>query len=125
MRWLWIVGFLSGCIDLGGRAPDGAAEGDGAQVDGGPVVDVVMSGLAFRPATIEVARGTTVRWTNLDAVAHTVTEGNPGGSGTRVFDSPLMSTGDEFQYRFDEIGEWLYFCRTHPNVMRNNVVRVF
>ncbi len=125
MRWLSALAFLAGCVDLGGQAPDAAAQSDGSLVDGGPVVDVVLSALAFRPGTVEIERGTTVRWTNLDAVAHTVTEGSPGGSAARVFDSPLLSTGQSFLWLFDDPGEWIYFCRTHPNVMRNNVVRVF
>ncbi|MBI2893426.1 MAG: hypothetical protein HYY06_07725 [Deltaproteobacteria bacterium] len=125
MRWLLVLIPLAGCVDLGGHAPDASPEPDGSLVDGGPVVDVVLSGLAFRPGTVEIPAGTTVRWTNLDAVAHTVTEGSPGGSAARVFDSPLLSTGQSFLWRFDEPGEWIYFCRTHPNVMRNNVVRVF
>jgi plastocyanin len=40
----------------------------------GPGINEVwIQGMAFRPATITVTAGTTIKWTNKDGVAHTVT----------------------------------------------------
>ena len=37
-----------------------------------------LAGFAFDPATVSVAAGGTVTWTNEDNTAHTVTAGAPG-----------------------------------------------
>ncbi len=61
--------------------------------------------------------GTTVVWTNDDAIAHTVTSGTSDGSrgsADGIFDSGFMNTGDTFSYTFDEPGEFPYFCLPHP-----------
>ena len=61
--------------------------------------------------------GTTVRWTNNDAIAHTVTSGISDGSvGTAdgIFDSSFLNDGDTFVYTFEEVGEFPYFCTPHP-----------
>lgn len=118
---------LGGCWDLGGPPPDAGPLPDTERppVDGGGVVEVSIAGLAFRPVTIEVPRGTTVRWTNYDAVAHTVTAGEPNAATPPLWDSPLLATGGVYERRFDDPGDWVYYCRTHPQVMRGNIVRVF
>ena len=64
--------------------------------------------MVYAPATVEVSAGTTVRWTNDDAVIHTVTARD--GS----FNSGVMKTGDEFSLTFDEPGTYDYFCAIHP-----------
>jgi plastocyanin len=49
-----------------------------------------------------------VRWTNEDAVIHTVTARD--GS----YSSGVMKPGDEFSLTFDEPGAYDYFCAIHP-----------
>ncbi len=122
---------LAGCVDLGGPAPDAGplpdAEAGPVDGDGGLVYDVAIAGMAFRPAKIQILVGATVRWTNYDAVPHTATQGRPGVAGTPYFASPLLSAGsagDSYEFRFVDRGEWLYFCTTHPNVMKDAVVQV-
>ena len=64
----------SGCVQSAGTpAP---ATGNAG------VTDVVIQNFAFAPADLTVGMGTTVRWTNQDSVAHTVT-GTGFDSGTR------------------------------------------
>lgn len=119
---------LCGCVDLGGPAPDAGplpdAEAGPVDGDGGLVYDVAIAGMAFRPARIQVPLGATVRWTNYDAVQHTATQGRPGVAGTPLFASPLLDAGDAFEFRFVDRGEWLYYCMTHPNFMKDAVVQV-
>jgi nitrite reductase (NO-forming) len=72
---------------------------------------------AYDPLDLTVTVGTTVRWTNNDAIAHTVTSGISDGSvGTAdgIFDSSFLNDGDTFVYTFEEVGEFPYFCTPHP-----------
>ncbi len=69
--------------------------------------DITISGFSFQPQTINVTGGTTVTWTNLDAVAHTVT------SDTGLFDSGLISPGQTFSRTFNEAGTFDYHCSIH------------
>lgn len=125
-HWLLLgLPVVAGCVDLGTTPPPApeppdadpadATEGDAPRNR----VKVVLSALRFAPQALEIPRGTVVEWTNRDAVPHTVTEGTPEGGGTRLFDSPLLATGDVFRFTFREAGSWVYFCRTHANVMRD------
>ena len=71
----------------------------------------------FMPVTITVGVGTSVVWNQVGDQPHSVTAA--GGS----FDSnpdcgPLESDrclgqGDGFQFKFDEPGEFVYYCRVH------------
>ncbi|HEX2089381.1 MAG TPA: plastocyanin/azurin family copper-binding protein [Actinomycetota bacterium] len=69
---------------------------------------VEIKGFAFVPATIEVTRGTTVRWTNSDPTEHTVT------SREQSFGSDPLASGQTFTTRFNEAGTFRYFCAIHP-----------
>ncbi len=63
--------------------------------------------------TVEV--GTTVTWTNDDAILHTVT------ATDGAFDSGFFGEGERWSYTFDEPGEYEYYCVPHP-WMRAKVV---
>lgn len=125
VRLVAVLAVLAGCVDLGGVPPDAPPIPDAGLIDddgGGPLIEVAMYGLKFDPKVIEISPGTRVRWTNYDAVPHTVTEGDPGG--TPLWTSPLMATGDVYEQRFVEVADWEYHCATHPNIMRDNQVLV-
>lgn len=77
--------------------------------------EIEISGFAFVPATITVTVGTTVTWTNLDSVAHTVT------SETDLFDSGNLARNATFSYSFADRGTFSYFCAIHP-YMRAKVI---
>lgn len=69
----------------------------------------------FIPAQITVQKGTEVTWVNDDTAIHTVTSGNASlGTGDGVFDSSILSPGEEFSYIFEAEGPFLYFCTLHP-----------
>lgn len=74
---------------------------------------VSIQNLSFNPGNLTVSAGTTVRWTNNDNVAHTVTSGSPGNQ-TGLFDSGNLPPGGTFEFTFSETGTFNYFCTLHP-----------
>jgi amicyanin len=74
----------------------------------GRTTAVTIENFQYSAATITIAAGTTVTWTNKDSVQHTVTErGN-------LFDSGLLGNGQSFSYTFNQPGEYEYYCIPHP-----------
>jgi plastocyanin len=71
---------------------------------------------SFSPNPVEVKVGETVTWINDDSGRHTVT------SKDGVFDSGMMGKGQSFSHTFDKVGEYLYFCEPHPNMVGTVVV---
>ncbi len=83
-----------------------------ASPPGGAAVQVTIRNYSFNPSTLEVRAGTTVRWVNMDMVAHTVSFGtheNPAG-----IESPLLGHMGSFSYTFSEAGTHVYHCDPHP-----------
>ncbi len=70
--------------------------------------------LCYDPPSLIIFKGGEVIWRNDDDAAHTVTSGTilEGPSGT--FDSGLIKSGQTFSHRFDNTGEYPYFCMIHP-----------
>jgi plastocyanin len=71
-------------------------------------VDVPIQAFVFPAETLTVPVGTTVTWTNLDPVAHTVTDVN----GT--YDSGLFDEAVSWSMTFTEPGTYVYYCIPHP-----------
>lgn len=87
--------------------------------------EVFMRQIAFDPPEITIHVGETVTWTNMDIVPHTATSGNPEDADFgSVFQSALLGINDSFTHTFDEPGEFIYFCETHPVAMRDAKVIV-
>lgn len=74
----------------------------------GPTVKASVRSIAFQPSRIEITTGTTVAWTNDDAVEHTVT------ATDRSFDSGTMAPGATWRYTFTKPGTYQIFCVVHP-----------
>jgi len=77
---------------------------------------VIIKGFAFDPATITVATGTTVTWTNMDTVAHTVVEAN------NAFSSQTLENGQSYSHTFNDIGTFEYKCGIHPTMSGKVIV---
>ena len=77
---------------------------------------VTIQNMAFSPATLTVTAGTTVKWTNKDAMAHTVT------SDTGVFDSGNVSVNGVYSYTFNTAGTFAYHCTIHPTMKAQVIV---
>ena len=76
------------------------------QAGGGPTVS--MRNNRYIPSSVTVRSGQTVRWTNDDAVAHTVT----ATSGAQ-FDSGTIEAGDHYEYKPTSAGRISYYCTIH------------
>jgi len=69
---------------------------------------VTIQQFTYRPDMETIPVGTTVDWTNLDLVAHTVT------SDTGVFDSGLLQNRGTCAITFTTPGTFAYHCTIHP-----------
>ncbi|MFY9301312.1 MAG: plastocyanin/azurin family copper-binding protein, partial [Candidatus Nitrosotenuis sp.] len=68
----------------------------------------------FIPSEVTTDVGSEVVWTNDDTAGHTVTSGTLDGGPDGIFDSSLFMAGKTFSYKFEETGEFPYFCVVHP-----------
>jgi plastocyanin len=75
----------------------------------------------FSPASLTITQGSTVVWTNNGNSSHTVTSGTPSSSPGTIFDSPNMTHGQTFSFRFTEAGTFSYFCRVHGSSMAGTI----
>jgi plastocyanin len=89
-------------------APSEAAPSEAPAAGGGDAVTI--QNFAFGPASLSVAAGTTVTWTNSDSAPHTAT----GDDGS--FDSSNIAPGATFSHAFETAGTFAYHCSLHPNM---------
>jgi len=74
-------------------------------------VSVTIQGFAFHPASVTVPAGTTVTWTNLDAVSHTVVSDSSG-----KFSSTNLGMEQSYSFTFTEPGSYPYHCGIHTTM---------
>lgn len=68
----------------------------------------------FVPSEVTTDVGSEVVWSNEDSASHTVTSGDPKNGPDGKFDSSLFLSGQTFSHKFEESGEFPYFCLVHP-----------
>jgi len=73
--------------------------------------------MRFTQDRIEIAAGTTIRWTNNDQLQHSVTA-NDGS-----WDSGLINPGATWSHTFTQPGEYAFHCTPHPFMKGVVVVR--
>jgi plastocyanin len=78
---------------------------------------VKIGNFTFSPATLTVAPGTTVTWTNEDDIPHTIVAKN------KAFRSKTLDTDNQFSFTFATPGEYDYFCSLHPHMVGKIVVK--
>jgi plastocyanin len=81
--------------------------------------EVKIDNFSFGPATLTVAPGTTVTWTNRDDIPHTVVSTDE----PKVFKSKVLDTDEKFSYTFTKAGTFAYFCSMHPKMTGTVVVK--
>ncbi|MGI0148538.1 MAG: cupredoxin domain-containing protein [Thermoplasmata archaeon] len=107
-----VIGFIIGAIIAGAIGAGvilrnlSAGSADIEIVPGAP-----SAAMAFSPQTFHASVGDTVLWINKDTTSHTVTS-----NGTGPLNSPLMSTGGTYSYRFTVAGTYYYYCNPHPQM---------
>ena len=69
----------------------------------------------FAPASITVAPGTTVTWTNSDNFTHSVTFADDAAPGQ------VLAPGETVERTFDRVGTFTYVCTFHSQDMRGTV----
>lgn len=74
----------------------------------GNTVNIVN--MSFSPSNLTVVAGTTVTWTNNDAMDHTAT------SDTGLFDSGNIGGGKSYSQKFSTVGSFPYHCTIHPGM---------
>jgi plastocyanin len=83
-------------------------ESDSAAAGGAHAI--AIDHFSFAPARAAIAVGTTVTWSNRDDAPHNIV------STERRFKSPVLDTGEQFSYRFEQPGTYKYFCSLHPRM---------
>jgi plastocyanin len=81
--------------------------------------EVKIDNFSFAPATLTVAVGTAVTWTNRDDIPHTVVSTDD----PRAFKSKVLDTDEKFSYTFTKAGTFPYFCSVHPKMTGTVVVK--
>jgi plastocyanin len=80
--------------------------------------EIKIDNFSFGPATITIAAGTTVTWTNNDDVPHVVTSDD-----NKMFKSKALDTDDHFSFTFSKPGTYNYYCAIHPKMTAKIVVQ--
>lgn len=79
---------------------------------------VSIDNFTFTPASLTVAAGTKVMWTNHDDIPHNVVS----AERPPVFKSKVLDTDDSFVMVFATPGHYAYFCGLHPHMQGTIVV---
>jgi plastocyanin len=79
--------------------------------------EVKIDNFTFTPATVTVAVGTQVTWTNRDDIPHTVV------TEDKAIKSKALDTDEKFTYTFTKPGTYVYFCSIHPKMKGTVVVQ--
>jgi plastocyanin len=96
--------------------PKYAAPSSSAPVQSG-VVQVAYRNITISPDTLRVKVGSTIKWTNYDAVEHNVTsEGGP-----QSFASKDFGEGGTFEIKATKPGLIHYQCTIHPASMNGAI----
>jgi amicyanin len=88
---------------------------DANNAGAGPVATVTLDHNTFIPAEITVVAGTTVTWTNTEAMPHTVVDQN------KAFRSKTLVKDASFSFTFTTAGDYDYLCSIHP-FMKGKVI---
>jgi len=72
--------------------------------------EVFIQNMMFNPVSIAVPINTTIKWTNKDGVAHTVT------STTGLFNSGNIGSGSNYTHQFTTAGTYPYKCTLHSGM---------
>jgi len=115
-KTVWIVSLLT-TVMVAALLLSAASPGSSAKASQPTSAEVKVDNFSFGPASLTVAVGTTVTWTNRDDIPHTVV------STDKVFKSKVLDTDEKFSFTFDKAGTYPYFCSIHPKMTGSVVVQ--
>ena len=96
--------------------PKYASPSASAPVQSG-VVQIAYRNIAIAPDTLRVKVGSTIRWTNYDAIEHNVTS----RGGPAHFASANFGEGKTFEVKLTAAGVIHYLCTIHPTSMNGTI----
>jgi plastocyanin len=112
---LTITVAFAGCSSYQSPAPQGAGTAAPAAGPGA----ITIKSFAFSPQEMTVKQGTTVTWTNLDGVGHTIV--SDAGAPDAISSEPI-SQGASFSFTFTKPGTYPYHCSIHPSMTGSVIV---
>jgi len=115
-KTVWIVGLFATVI-AATLLLSAASPRSSAKTAEPTTAEVKVDNFSFGPATLTVAVGTTVTWTNRDDIPHTIV------SNDKVFKSKVLDTDEKFSFTFAKAGAYSYFCSIHPKMTGSVVVQ--
>ena len=68
----------------------------------------------YEPMHLDITKETVVIWENQDDYGHTVQSQDNAGNAIPIFNSDILLTGQTFEHKFTENGDYQYFCTLHP-----------
>ena len=114
---IFIIG-ASGCNQASSNLNEIIANKSSNHISSG-TVNVEIKGFSFNPSEINITNGSTVVWTNLDSVKHTVTF-----SPNQFYAINLnIEPGKEASQTFEHPGEYIYHCSIHPSMAGKVIVK--
>ena len=115
-KTVWVLGLLSTAM-VAALLLSAASSYSSTKTPQPPTAEVKVDNFSFGPATLTVAVGTTVTWTNRDDIPHTIV------STDKTFKSKVLDTDEKFSFTFDKAGTYPYFCSIHPKMTGSVVVQ--
>ncbi|HEV7607996.1 MAG TPA: cupredoxin domain-containing protein [Steroidobacteraceae bacterium] len=103
-------------LALAGMAGWLAACGASAAPPPAPKTAVSIENYHFVPATLKIAAGSSVTWTNKDDDAHTVMD------AAGAFRSGALDGGQSYSYTFAKAGVYRIACSMHPQMSETIIV---
>lgn len=112
---LMLAGVLifSGCSLYGNSAP--STPSSAPAVAPTTANEISIQNFAFNPATLTVAKGTTITWINNDSAPHQIK--------ADTFNSESLGKGQKFSFTFNETGAFDYTCGIHPSMKGKIIVQ--
>lgn len=84
---------------------------------GPSVITVEIRDYAFVPPIVEIEKGDSVVWINVDETPHNIL------AEDKAFKSPPLDTKEEYRRIFERAGTYEYTCQLHPHMKGKVVVR--
>jgi LPXTG-motif cell wall-anchored protein len=107
MLYRWVTRFAVVAVVLSAVLIAGRFGAVATAAPANATIKVEVDDNYFKPKTLTVQAGTTVRWANEGKREHTATADNG------AFGSGDLESGDTFSFTFNKAGTYAYYCKYH------------